>query len=90
MNTKLWNTFPIPSLKEDYSVFVNRKYYIRYVSVFDHWLSQELAAEDIILYQEDFGDDVESQKKYQKHEALLLNFYSYLYDKAHSSSKCNR
>ena len=54
-------------------------YYVKYISVFERPLT-EGDYQDIVIYQEDFGDDIESQKKYQNHETLLLNFYSFLYD----------
>jgi len=72
--------FPTPPEDvEETRIFAQQNYYVKFISVFERPLI-EGDYQDIVLYQEDFGEDVDSQKKYQNHETLLLNFYSFLYD----------
>lgn len=70
---------------------LKKKYDIKCVSVFDHWLTEEEYINTVTNYSEKFTDK-NVAKQYTNYEKLFLNFYSYLYNNTalYGRLYCNR
>ncbi|MCC8418248.1 MAG: hypothetical protein LN590_01230 [Rickettsia endosymbiont of Glossina mortisans submortisans] len=70
---------------------LKKKYDIKRISVFDHWLNDEEYLNAIMNYSEKFRD-INVEKQYTNYEQLFLNFYSYLYNNTivYGRLYCNR
>jgi len=64
---------------EEYRIRLRKQYYVHCISVFDHWLSEEEAAELIIFYKRKFNSK-ENKEKYYQYEQLFIKFYLYLFN----------
>jgi len=88
-NTKLHQMFPLindddiiwntEEEKKEYHAEIRKKYYVRCISVFDHWLSDEEAAEAVMFYRRRFRYR-EDKEKYYYYEQLFTKFYLYLFN----------
>lgn len=71
-----WNT---EEEEKAYHTKVRKKYNVRCISVFDHWLTDEEYDELIIWYQKKFKFK-EDKEKYYYYEQSFIKFYLYLFN----------
>lgn len=64
---------------EEYHIRLRKEYYVRCISVFDRWLSDEEYDELMIYYQRKFNSK-ENKEKYYQYEQLFIKFYLYLFN----------
>jgi hypothetical protein len=64
---------------KEYHIRLRKEYYVRCISVFDHWLSDEECDELMIYYQRKFNSK-ENKEKYYQYEKLFIKFYLYLFN----------